>query len=53
MLTLTETLRHMGLAHRAAKHAHKREVVDATGAVVVTGSASEVWAWVHAREAKR
>ena len=27
--------------------------LDASGAVVVTGSAGEVWAWVHEQEAKR
>ena len=53
MLTLTETLARMGLTHRPAEHQGRREVVDASGAVVVTGSAGEVWAWVHEQEAKR
>lgn len=51
--TLTETLARMGLTHRPAEHQGRREVVDASGAVVVTGSAGEVWAWVHEQEAKR
>ena len=43
----------MGLTHRPAEQQGRREVVDATGAVVVTGSASEAWAWVHGREVGR
>lgn len=50
--TLTGALCALGYTHRPAPAPGpgRREVLDATGAVVCTGTASEVWLWLHDRE---
>lgn len=50
-LTLTETLRRMGLSHRTAPPGRcyglgVREIVNGDGDVVFAGRADEVWTWL-------
>jgi len=45
-MTLTATLAARGLTHQRAHH-HAHEVLDVGGHVVVTGTAHQVWRWLH------
>ena len=49
--TLTEALGEIGFTHRPAGANYRHEVVDALGDVAFTGTANDVWRWLHQSEA--
>lgn len=51
--TLTEALATMGYTTRPSMLQGRRDVLDGLGSVVVTGTAEDVWAWVHMRQHER
>lgn len=44
--TLSEALAALGLSHVPEVH-YRHDVVDASGVVLFTGTASAVWAWLR------
>lgn len=49
-LTLTETLMARGLEHRPTERSlvtQAHDVVDKEGTVLFTGTANDVWRWLH------
>ena len=51
--SLTTVLKRRGYTHRAAgglTHQYAQDIIAKDGSVVFTGTAGEVWAWVHAQD---
>lgn len=46
-LTLTDALADAGYTHRPSGRGYRYSVIGQSGEVVFTGSANDVWCWLH------